>query len=78
MSTHVLARATACVSCIWALSLFATSMTMAVVTVAKLHEPGHCVPSACIATVISKSEPAAQTAPAAAPQATLAMATYSD
>lgn len=74
MSTHVLARATACVSCVWALSLFATSMTIAVVNVAKLHGPGYCAPSACIATTIGKSEPAAQTALLVAPPATMAMA----
>ena len=48
MQYEVLSRALAYVSCLSTMSLFATTMAMAAVSVGKIRSPANCGPVACV------------------------------
>lgn len=48
MQYEVLSRALAYVSCLSTMSLFATTMAMAAISVGKIRSPANCGPVACV------------------------------
>ena len=56
MQYEVLSRALAYISCLSTMSLFATTMAMAAVSVGKIRTPANCGPIACV-TLAAKTPP---------------------